>query len=65
MLKYEEIQNREITVNELRKKKENLELENRVLARKIEELRTPAGQEKIARQQLKLIKPGETLVDWK
>lgn len=65
VLKYEEIQKREVEVAELRQKKEQLELENRVLARKIEELRTPAGQEKIARQQLKLIKPGESLVDWK
>ena len=65
MDKYEEIKVREVQVSKLKVKKDELELENRILARKIEELRTPIGQEKIARQQLKLIKPGESLIDWK
>ncbi|MBT3785866.1 hypothetical protein HOF92_12895 [bacterium] len=62
--KYEEIQNRKLNVTELKIKVDELELENRKLARKIEELRTPIGQEKIARKQLKLIKPGENIMVW-
>ena len=57
-----QFQQNEIVVN--KKRLEELELKNQQLLRRINELRTPYGQEKIARQKLKLIKPSEKVVVW-
>ena len=43
---------------------EDIQAENSKLRQSIEELKTSKGQEKIARQKLKLIMPDELIVEW-
>lgn len=43
---------------------ETVEIKNRELFQKIQILKTPLGQEQIARKKLKWIKPGEKIVTW-
>ena len=42
----------------------SVEIKNRELFQKIQNLKTPVGQEQIARKKLKWIKPGEKIVMW-
>lgn len=43
---------------------ETVEIKNRELFQKIQNLKTPLGQEQIARKKLKWIRPGEKIVNW-
>ena len=43
---------------------ESVEIKNRELFQKIQNLKTPVGQEQIARKKLKWIRPGEKIVIW-
>lgn len=43
---------------------ESVEIKNRELFQKIQNLKTPNGQEQIARKKLKWIRPGEKIVIW-
>ncbi len=63
--KYSEMKDRRVEIKTLKGQVEKLELENGQLYRQIEELKTPLGQEKTARKKLKLIRPGEKIVEWK
>jgi cell division protein FtsB len=63
--KYAEMKERGAEIKVLQDQVRKLELENRQLFRQIEELKTPLGQEKTARKKLKLIRPGEKIVEWK
>lgn len=62
--KHGQISQNIIEIEEFKKRVAALELENLHLKRKVKEMATFEGQEKIARQKLKLIKPDELIIDW-
>ncbi len=61
---YREIERQKNGLKSLKLELEDIQAENSKLRQSIEELKTSKGQEKIARQKLKLIMPDELIVEW-
>jgi cell division protein FtsB len=60
---YMDLQKRQAEVDQLKEKVESLENENRRLTGEIKELKTdPEAIERVAREQLKMARPGETVI---
>lgn len=62
--KHQQILKHKEEIADLSKELSELQLKNESLYRRIEELKTTVGQEKIAREKLHWIKPGEKVVVW-
>lgn len=62
--KHQQILTHKEEIADLTKELSELQLKNESLYRRIEELKTAVGQEKIAREKLHWIMPGEKIVVW-
>lgn len=62
--KFSQIQQTRSEISELEQVVRTLDDENQAIRDSIESLKTVAGQERVARRKLKLIRPEEYIVEW-